>query len=80
MAPGPVSTRSKVGAYIALTKPRIIELLLITTVPTMIVRLIGRPGATNFGQAMAMATILMVLTMVAVAAIERARVGDRGDF
>ena len=50
------------------------------TVPTMIVRLIGRPGATNFGQAMAMATILMVLTMVAVAAIERARVGDRGDF
>ena len=28
--------RSVVGAYIALTKPRIIELLLITTVPTMV--------------------------------------------
>ena len=28
---------SKVGAYVALTKPRIIELLLITTVPTMVV-------------------------------------------
>src|SRR5882672_3376061 len=29
--------RSRVGAYIALTKPRIIELLLVTTVPTMVV-------------------------------------------
>ena len=28
--------RTVVGAYIALTKPRIIELLLITTVPTMV--------------------------------------------
>ena len=28
---------AKVGAYVALTKPRIIELLLITTVPTMVV-------------------------------------------
>ena len=44
MAPGPVSTRSKVGAYIALTKPRIIELLLITTVPTMIVAERGLPS------------------------------------
>lgn len=31
------STRQKVGAYIALTKPRIIELLLVTTVPAMVV-------------------------------------------
>ena len=29
--------RSTVGAYVALTKPRIIELLLITTLPTMVV-------------------------------------------
>jgi protoheme IX farnesyltransferase len=29
--------RVKVGAYIALTKPRIIELLLVTTLPTMVV-------------------------------------------
>ena len=27
--------RSRVAAYVALTKPRIIELLLITTVPSM---------------------------------------------
>jgi heme o synthase len=35
---------SKVGAYIALTKPRIIELLLITTVPTMILAQRGLPS------------------------------------
>jgi protoheme IX farnesyltransferase len=35
--------RSKVGAYIALTKPRIIELLLVTTVPTMVVAQRGLP-------------------------------------
>src|SRR3954447_4270119 len=29
--------KEKVGAYLALTKPRIIELLLVTTVPTMVV-------------------------------------------
>ena len=36
--------RSVVGGYIALTKPRIIELLLITTVPTMVVAKDGWPG------------------------------------
>lgn len=36
--------RSKVGAYIALTKPRIIELLLVTTVPTMVVAEKGIPS------------------------------------
>src|SRR6516225_12407059 len=35
--------RSKVGAYVALTKPRIIELLLVTTVPTMVVAQRGLP-------------------------------------
>jgi protoheme IX farnesyltransferase len=36
--------RSRVSAYIALTKPRIIELLLITTVPAMIVADRGLPS------------------------------------
>lgn len=36
--------RSKIGAYIALTKPRIIELLLVTTVPTQIVAERGLPS------------------------------------
>jgi protoheme IX farnesyltransferase len=36
--------RDKVSAYIALTKPRIIELLLVTTVPTMVVAQRGLPS------------------------------------
>jgi heme o synthase len=38
------SPRSKVGAYVALTKPRIIELLLVTTVPTMVLAEQGMPA------------------------------------
>ena len=38
------SSRSTFAAYVALTKPRIIELLLITTVPTMIVAQRGWPS------------------------------------
>ncbi len=50
--------RSVVSAYVALTKPRIIELLLVTTVPTMIVAAKGWPGgwlvlATLFGGTLA---------------------------
>ncbi|MEZ5296628.1 MAG: heme o synthase [Ilumatobacteraceae bacterium] len=50
LAPGGVShgsrkpATSKVGSYIALTKPRIIELLLITTVPTMVLAEGGWPS------------------------------------
>lgn len=50
LAPGGVahgsrrSARSKFGAYVALTKPRIIELLLITTVPTMVLAEDGWPS------------------------------------
>ncbi|MBV8986082.1 MAG: protoheme IX farnesyltransferase [Acidimicrobiia bacterium] len=36
--------KTKVGAYFALTKPRIIELLLVTTVPTMVVADRGLPS------------------------------------
>lgn len=36
--------RSVIGGYVALTKPRIIELLLITTVPTMVLADRGWPG------------------------------------
>jgi len=39
-----VTQRSRVGAFVALTKPRIIELLLVTTVPTMIVAEQGVPS------------------------------------
>ncbi len=36
--------RETIGAYIALTKPRIIELLLVTTIPTMVLASDGWPG------------------------------------
>jgi protoheme IX farnesyltransferase len=38
------STRARIGGFVALTKPRIIELLLVTTVPTMVVAERGLPG------------------------------------
>jgi protoheme IX farnesyltransferase len=37
------SLRERVGAYVALTKPRIIELLLVTTVPAMVLAARGIP-------------------------------------
>ena len=40
----PTSWRRTIGSYVALTKPRIIELLLVTTVPTMIVAERGLPS------------------------------------
>ena len=41
-----ISARERFLAYLALTKPRIIELLLITTVPSMIVAARGWPSST----------------------------------
>jgi len=43
-APARTSLRAHIGAYVALTKPRIIELLLVTTVPTMVVAERGMPS------------------------------------
>ncbi|MFN0092955.1 MAG: heme o synthase [Acidimicrobiales bacterium] len=40
----PQTLLSQLGAYVALTKPRIVELLLITTVPTMVVAERGVPS------------------------------------
>jgi protoheme IX farnesyltransferase len=42
-APARPRLRSRVGGFVALTKPRIIELLLVTTVPTMFVAQAGFP-------------------------------------
>jgi len=56
----PARSRSRLAAYVALTKPRIIELLLVTTVPTMVVAQRGMPplgliAATLAGGALAAA-------------------------
>jgi heme o synthase len=44
LKPAPSPLRARLAGYLALTKPRIIELLLITTVPTMVVANEGIPS------------------------------------
>ena len=46
------------------------------TIPVAIYRFLSQPGALNYGQAMAMATILMALTTVGILLIERVRPAD----
>ena len=50
------------------------------TIPLMIYRFISQPGAINYGQALALSTILMVVTAVGLVAIERFRIADVGEF
>ena len=50
------------------------------TLPVIVFRLLGQPGAENFGAAMAASTILMALTLGAVLSIERLRAGELGTF
>ncbi|MGB1251392.1 MAG: ABC transporter permease [Candidatus Promineifilaceae bacterium] len=51
------------------------------TMPTAIFRFLGRPGAVNFGQALAMSTLLMFVCTAGFILIERLRVGDHeGEF
>jgi heme o synthase len=44
LSPAPPTARRRVAGFVALTKPRIIELLLVTTVPTMVVAERGLPS------------------------------------
>ncbi|MEX2547693.1 MAG: iron ABC transporter permease [Chloroflexota bacterium] len=48
------------------------------TMPIAIFRLLGQPGALAFGQAMAMATLLMLVVGAAIFAIDRVRVPSQG--
>lgn len=50
------------------------------TIPIVIYRLISQPGALNFGQALAMSTILMLVTGGGMLAIEQFRIADVGEF
>jgi thiamine transport system permease protein len=50
------------------------------TVPVMIYRFLSQPGAMNYGQALALSTILMVSTAVGMMLIERARVAEVSEF
>jgi len=50
------------------------------TLPIAINRFLGQPGALNFGQAVALSAILMVVCAVGFLAIERFRYGEIGEF
>jgi thiamine transport system permease protein len=50
------------------------------TIPVAIERFLSQPGGLNYGQAMAMATILMLLTVASILLIERVRIPGSGEF
>jgi thiamine transport system permease protein len=50
------------------------------TLPVTIYRFLSQPGGLNYGQAMAMATILMLVTGSAILAIEKLRLPGAGEF
>ncbi len=50
------------------------------TLPTAIFGFLSQPGATNYGQAMAMATLLMLFTGLGIFLIERLRLPGAGEF
>jgi thiamine transport system permease protein len=50
------------------------------TIPVAIERFLSQPGGLNYGQAMAMASILMLLTIVSILLIEKFRLPGTGEF
>lgn len=62
------------GATIFLARPEL------PTMPLAIYRFLGRPGALNYGQAMAMSTLLMLVTAAGFLFLERLRTGPGGEL
>jgi thiamine transport system permease protein len=62
------------GATALLTRPEF------PTIPIAIYRFLSQPGGMNYGQAMAMATLLMVLATVGILSIERLRLPGAREF
>jgi thiamine transport system permease protein len=62
------------GATALLTRPEY------PTIPIAIYRFLSQPGGLNYGQAMAMATLLMVLATVGIFLIERLRLPGAQEF
>ncbi|WP_449353131.1 ABC transporter permease [Streptomyces shaanxiensis] len=50
------------------------------TLPVAVARLLGRAGDLNYGQAMALSTILMIVCAVALLVLERLRTDRTGEF
>ncbi len=62
------------GAALLITRPEY------PTVPVAIYRFLSQPGSLNYGQAMAMATLLMVMTLLGILLIERMRIEGVKEF
>lgn len=62
------------GATLLIARPEF------PTMPVVIYRLLGQPGVLNYGQAMAVSTLLMVVCTIAFVLIERFRMGEVGEF
>src|SRR6266498_2406954 len=62
------------GATLLISRPEY------PTIPIAIERFLSQPGGLNYGQAMAMATILMVLTLASILLIEKFRLPNSGEF
>lgn len=62
------------GATVFIARPQT------PTMPVAIFRFLGQPGALNYGQAVAMSSLLMAVCILGFMVIERFRTGDEGEF
>ncbi|MBN8654125.1 MAG: iron ABC transporter permease [Anaerolineae bacterium] len=62
------------GATLLITRPEY------PTIPIAISRFLSQPGGLNYGQAMAMATVLMLLTTLSILLIEKLRFNNPGEL
>ena len=62
------------GATVLIARPQY------PTLPVAIYRFLGQPGAANYGQALAMSSLLMLVCAVGFMTIERFRIGNVGEF
>jgi thiamine transport system permease protein len=62
------------GATLLISRPEY------PTIPVAIGRFLSQPGGLNYGQAMAMATLLMLLTLTSILLIEKFRLPNSGEF
>jgi thiamine transport system permease protein len=62
------------GATLLISRPEY------PTIPVAIERFLSQPGGLNYGQAMAMATILMLLAVFSILLIEKFRLPNTGEF
>jgi len=62
------------GATLLISRPKY------PTIPVAIERFLSQPGGLNYGQAMAMATILMLLAVFSILLIEKFRLPNTGEF